>query len=452
MNKCIKGIALACCCSFIFWACNDFLDEKSDYLLSTPQTLEDLDALLSNSNIIGLEPMLAEISATEYYLEEDIWSALLDEGHKRSYYWAEEGLFQEDIRNDWRAVYDIVYYCNVVLEELEKIERNAKNALDYDRIQGEALFFRGKSMLQAAFIWVEAYDEDLKERKMGLPLRMDSDFNKESKRSTMGETYRTLLQDLQNATDLLPEKNYHPTRPNKAAALGTISRAYMSMRKYEEALIYADKALAYQDELLDFNQLDEEADFPIPEYNEEVIFSSFFAIDEILDHTKMLVSPSLYDLYEENDKRKSVFFSTDSDGKVFFKGRFAVGGYGLFSGISTNELILNKAECYVREQNYNQGRTEVLRLLKTRYDSHFELESDDEELLDIILKERRKELLFRGMRWVDIKRLNKEGYNIVQEREVMGKTFTLSPNDPKYARPFPDFVIAMTGMEQNPQH
>lgn len=442
----------AYCCLFLFAACNDFLDEKSNYLLSTPQSLEDLDALLSNSNIFGMEPMLAEISTTDYYLEEEKWSALQDEGHKRSYYWAEEGLFLEQIRNDWRATYDLVYYCNIVLEELPKIERNVRNAPDYDRIYGEALFFRGKSMLQAAFIWMEAYDEDLKESKMGLPLRMDPDFNKPSIRSTMGETYEAIIRDLQSSIDLLPEVQYHPTRPNKAAAFGTLSRVYMAMRKYDEALKYAEKALAYNDNLLDFGELDAAADFPIAEYNEEVIFSSFFAIDEILDHTRMLVSSELYDLYEDDDRRKKVFFSKDAEGRVFFKGRFAVGGYALFSGISTNELILNKAECYARKQNYEQGRAEILRLLKTRYEAGFELMNDDNQLLDVILTERRKELLFRGMRWVDIKRLNKEGYNIMQERELMGKKYVLKPNDLKYARPFPDFVISITGMQQNPQN
>jgi hypothetical protein len=41
-----------------------------------------------------------------------------------------------------------------------------------------------------------------------------------------------------------------------------------------------------------------------------------------------------------------------------------------------------------------------------------------DEASQLILQERRKELLFRGLRWIDIKRLNKEGAGIVLKRKV----------------------------------
>ena len=432
-------------------SCTDFLDEKPNAALSAPHTLEDLQAMLSNSNIFGKEPMLPEVSTTDYYLEEESLQSLADEAHKRAYVWETQGLFQENLSNDWKTVYDLVYYCNTVLEGLEDIERDEKNAVVYDRIKGEALFFRGKSLLQAALLWVEAYDEELRESKLGLPLRMDTDFNKVSVRSTMGETYDAVISDLKSAAPLLPDYPHHLTRPSKAAAFGALSRTYMAMRKYEEALYYADEALALRHELLDFNVLDEQLSFPIPEYHEEVVFSSFFQIDQILDHTRLLVSPELFALYSDDDRRRDILFSIAADGKVTFKGRFAVGGYALFSGIATNELLLNRAECYARMENYEMARADLLRLLDKRYRPGYVPDIADDGLLSVIMEERRKDLPFRGIRWMDIKRLNREGAGIVQQREAAGEQVSLSPNGLRYARPIPECVVDLSGMQQNPQ-
>jgi starch-binding outer membrane protein, SusD/RagB family len=55
----------------------------------------------------------------------------------------------------------------------------------------------------------------------------------------------------------------------------------------------------------------------------------------------------------------------------------------------------------------------------------------------------------RGLRWIDIKRLNKEGAGIVLKRLIGDKTYTLQPNDPRYALPLPADIILNTGMQQN---
>jgi len=56
----------------------------------------------------------------------------------------------------------------------------------------------------------------------------------------------------------------------------------------------------------------------------------------------------------------------------------------------------------------------------------------------------------RGLRWMDIKRLNKENRNITIKRLIGGQEFTLSPNANYYALPLPNDIIQLTGMQQNP--
>jgi len=71
------------------------------------------------------------------------------------------------------------------------------------------------------------------------------------------------------------------------------------------------------------------------------------------------------------------------------------------------------------------------------------------EALAIILIERRKELLMRGLRWADLKRSNKEGANKTLIRIINGHPVTLPPNDNRYAQPLPNEIILLTGMPQN---
>ena len=65
------------------------------------------------------------------------------------------------------------------------------------------------------------------------------------------------------------------------------------------------------------------------------------------------------------------------------------------------------------------------------------------DALDTVLLERRKELAFRGLRWTDLRRLNKEGANITLTRILNGTTYTLAPNGLNYTLPIPPDVISL---------
>jgi hypothetical protein len=73
------------------------------------------------------------------------------------------------------------------------------------------------------------------------------------------------------------------------------------------------------------------------------------------------------------------------------------------------------------------------------------------DALSKILTERRKELLMRGIRWSDLRRLNKEPqFAKTLIRVIGGQTYYLYPNDKRYVFPIPLQIIQMTGVPQNP--
>jgi len=79
--------------------------------------------------------------------------------------------------------------------------------------------------------------------------------------------------------------------------------------------------------------------------------------------------------------------------------------------------------------------------------------TDADDALGKILAERRKELLFRGLRWTDLRRLNKEPRRaLTLTRTVNGQVYTLLPNDVRYVYAIPSNVLSFNpDMPQNPR-
>ena len=75
------------------------------------------------------------------------------------------------------------------------------------------------------------------------------------------------------------------------------------------------------------------------------------------------------------------------------------------------------------------------------------------KLLNVVLEERQRELVYSGVRFFDMKRLAKEGiYTRTLTRQFKETTYTLEPNSNRYMFPIAAKVrILNNGIEQNPR-
>lgn len=432
--------------------CRKYLDIKSDKQLTVPSTLADMQSLLDYYYMVNnFEPGAGVTSADEYYLTDDNYNSLYLETDRNQYLWNPSYQFQSGF-NDWSYAYDNVYRADVVLDNLPKIERTAINGTDWDNVKGQALFLRGKSFLKIAFIWALAYDSTSANTDLGIPLRLNSDFNEVSSRSIIQETYERIITDLKESSRLLPDLPLQSLRSSKAAAYALLARTYLSMRIYDSCLLYADKSLRIYNTLIDFNTLDSNAAYPISQFNKEVIMENQIPVPSPPYYG--YIDSSLYRLFDNNDLRKPIFFQKVTDGIYSFKGSYE--GFGnLFGGVATDETYLMRAEGYARTGSLQLALDDLNALLEKRYKQGTFVPvsvPSRKEILALILEERRKELVFRDLRWMDIKRLNKEGANIKLARVVNGTTYILSPNDLRYALAIPEDVISISGMQQNPRN
>jgi SusD family. len=431
-------------------SCERFLNEKPNQKLATPATVADLQALLNNHAYMNNRDAAAgEVSADNYYLTRADWQALSSDGYRRMYVWENDFIFSF-YPNDWSNLYHVVYVSNTVLDRLADAEGEPES--QRSDVRGQALFFRGSAFLRLAMLWCNDYDGH-NPADMGIPLRLTPDFNETSRRAALDETYDRILADLREAAALLP-RNSHPLRPSKAAAYGMLARAYLTMHRYGPASLYADSCLSIQDSLLDFNGLDASLAYPIPQGNAEVIFESIAPPPAPLSPRRARIDTMLYGSYEDGDLRKAVFFAENADGSHGFKGNFS-GGAALFTGITAGEVYLIRAECRARLNDEVGALDDLNLLLGSRYrrDAFREYGPGNRpaDLLGLVLRERRKELLMRGLRWADLKRLNKEGAAIEIRRSLDNEQYMLPPNDPRYALPIPEDVIEQAGIPQNPR-
>lgn len=442
--------------SCVLFSCQKLLEEKHLKTLVVPETLDDLQALLDmHNNMVLSNPEIAELIADNYYTTSAYWNALNDEDRLNHVWDAKITSLKT-----WTGTYqNSIYYANVVLDVLPTLEVASSDRNKASEIKGMALFHRALTFQQLAQLYCRPYSESAK-TDLGIPLRLTAAIEVKSRRSTVQETYDQIIGDLNLALELLPDQSLLPTRPTKAAVLGLLARTYLSMRDYENAGIYADLCLKIHPELMDYNDITDVAK-PFKRFNSETIFYKNGRVQfSILLSPRAIIDPKLYDSYDPNDLRKKLFFKEypgDRKGTYQFNGNYdseSNPNYVFMGGIATDEIYLIRAESYARAGKTDPALQDLNKLMVNRWKKEnwqpFTANTS-EEALKLILDERRKELLFRGLRWSDLRRLNLEGANITLKRELDGVGYTLPPNDLRWVLLFPDEVINRSNMEQNPR-
>lgn len=438
--------------SLCLQSCTKFLDEKPQLSAATPDKEEDLRALLDFESQINLYyPGLIELGTDDYYLNNDTYSNMLA-SFQEAYRWDKE-MITTDVTY-WRACYNTIMIANIVLEGVERL-KPIKNK----DIEGEALFVRGLAHFYAAQLYCPLYDKAADSR-FGLPIRLTSDFNVPVTRATVHETYKQIIDDIKGAIPNLRDQAAEINRPGKRAAYAALARIYLSIADYEQARYYADECLKINADLMDFNTIDSKPNYPITPKNVEMIYyGSTISGSAALNSSRARIPRAVYDLFDANDLRKLIYFRSVNATEYAFKGYYSGRSATYFAGFANDELFLIRAECNARLGATEAALVDINKLLehRIRKGSFTELKlSDPKDLLLFILNERRKEMLFRGVRWSDLKRLNLEpnhAVNLVREVTTNGETkrYELPANDARYLYPIPAEVISQSNIEQNPR-
>ena len=424
-------------------SCEEFLDEKPDKGITVPVTLSEIMALLDNTFIFNSTPTLQIIASDEYYNTLEGWegysSTMVQRAHLRQFETMFEGV---DNVTEWSNPYEQVFYANIVLEQVEKvIPKNPEEEHLKQVIAGSGLFNRAYALFHLAINYAPAFVGGNGSNQQGIPLPLSPDVNQVHPVSDLVTTYQRIIADLEAAIPLLDENAAYVTRPSLPAAHALLARVYLSMNSFENALLHAERALQIQDDLLDFQTLDSTMTYPFPLANKEVIYhSEAYSYSGFARSPETRMDTLLYRSYDDGDLRKSMYYVKRENGAVNFRGSFA-SGYDHFTGLTTGELYLIVAESKAMLADMDGSTDAMETLLKSRYlNGNIPPWPDftKDSLIEKVLLERKKELVFRGLRWSDLKRYIASGVTEVALKRVLGgQEYSLQPNMENLVFPIP---------------
>ena len=504
MNKILKYGCLVP--MFFLAACSDFLEPKSqsEYV---PTLVKSLDELLlgeaymgpgsgEDGRLYGVLGLLDDDVATRGNVEEydPYYETKLHEV-ELFFSWSQRLKEEYDSYNTYGEVYKKIVGCNAVLDYVDDSEgtEDAKNL-----VKAQALALRGYYYFHLVNLYAKPYYVGRNE--LGVPLQLSSELSTSSKaRNTVGEVYDQILADLREAErlyTLLPDSEWSlkNNRFNLPCIQLLLSRVYLYMENWQEALAYGEKVINdYSFELKDLNTVEAPSPYGSPSYipyytweNPEVIFLFGNEADVVtlpLSSINMtiydkygnpnyksisvcVVSNDLINSYEENDLRKSRYLIWEriSSGSETPQYRVPVSKYevGTYYGMSygweagswgvafkVTEAYLNVAEAAAmlyKESGDAQNQTKAINLLERLREKRFASSSPDykvtvtdpDGLVSFVRTERRRELCFENHRWFDLRRYGMEGMKRVWNYGSDAIEYVLEKDDPRYTLLIPN--------------
>ena len=431
------------------FSCGEFLDEKPSKNIVVPSSIEDLQSILNAVDNINVGDSYGILLSDDIYTTDEGWLGY-SEHVREGYIWnMQMSNAQGDVAT-WSGAYSNIFKFNIVLEESEKILPEDESEIrQLEIIKSSALFLRSFNYFELLQMFTHPVLSDADLEREGIPLKLTPDFDDLKGKSTIGDIYGQIIADLNTAAEILPESSEDVLRPSKAASLGLLSQIYLQLGDYVKALDHAQQALEIKSALLDYNSIPALWDipiplynYPIPRFNEEVIIHLLTGSQSYMGSFNTFANREVYASYDENDIRKYLYFTEpDEEGRVNYLGSYS-GDFRIFAGITTAELFLIKAETLARTGREEEALEVINRVLEARYfDGSFEPLGlgAGESVLEIVLVERRKELIYRGMRrWSDMRRfLRDPGWSGIAPRTIDGVEYDLGLSPENYMLEIP---------------
>ncbi|MEQ9443478.1 MAG: RagB/SusD family nutrient uptake outer membrane protein [Cyclobacteriaceae bacterium] len=463
--------------------CNDYLDETPDNRVEL-NTLDKAGQLLTNAY------SQAGYNFVEWMSDKVTFTLGTQkrQNQLRVYQWEEtdaDATDQDTPEFYWSGTYQAIAHANEVLAVIDELpgEEAQRNA-----IKGEALLTRAYGHFMLVNLFAKHYDPTSAATDLGVPYvtQPETEFLKEYRRNTVEEVYDRAETDLLAGLELVDgtfyanSGKYHFTRN---AALAFASRFYLFKGEIQECLRYSD-------ELLGSNPDNFVKDIPA------LLQQRINTEDYIRLYTSQDDPSNLLLLRQETIFYRNVGFFPDNNlyNSIFNSNPFGVGDlradpayirgedgiiatrfenlfqrtsitsdvgfpYTIFLGFRGEEVLLNRAECYVYLNRLDDAIADLQTLSDKRYEEPVTLDletvrnyigtgnAQNDVLVYIIEIERPKEFIHEGLRWFDIKR-----YGISVEHTLGdGSVITLEQDDDRKALQIPEAAQEIGNLKPNPR-
>ena len=403
------------------------------------------DAWAKESNIIGNESLSAD--GINFTFNEKADRMLL----------ADNNLYEN--------MYSNILRSNLIIDNVDGTSGSPElKAL----AKAEARVFRAWDHFLAVNTFAKAYDPATAEQDGGVCIMEHYDLETKPVKATVAQVYNFIIKDLEESVELLKEKPENIYHPNRAYGYALLAQVRLFHRDWEQARDAALKSLELNAQLADYIAISDAGG--VARYtrynrdnNPEVLsymwLASCWTAEQATYYRYGMISPELKNLFEPDDLRYSLFlrdtgnsilnyFDTGSGAAIWTPATTTERFTYMAVGTRTAEVYLTLAEAYARLGDLGSAADYVNRLRSKRInraDYQLPTPGTQKAMMDQIILERRKELLFGFHRFFDLKRFNLEPEYAktitrtfpVVTQTVPQQTYTLQPNSRLYIIPFP---------------
>jgi starch-binding outer membrane protein, SusD/RagB family len=406
------------------------------YLISNFQYLVD-DMWLKESNFIGMTP---NINTVHFSFDENVdrVSMILSSNfYDRAYLYI----------NRWNTIISSV--------DASKGDNNIKALA-----KAEAKALRAFDHFLLVNVYAKAYNAATATTDGGICIMDKYDLEAQPTKSTVAQVYEFIQKDIDEAIPYLQAQPTDPYHPSLAFAWALKAKIHLFKREIAQAKAACEKSLSYNNQIFDLVKYTTTQGGPtvtpiIAPNNPEVLSYQYIqGYNETNFGFTWLISPELRVLFGNNDARFNMFFNTTNasfldigSNAAYYNVAYTRFFYPTV-GLKTTEVYLMQAECLARENDLAGAMAVVNALREKRILSgtiKLPIPATRKETMEIIINERRKEMVLGFNRFFDLKRLNTEPeyaktivrtYPLVN-KTVPQKTYTLLPGSRLYIIPFP---------------
>lgn len=447
---------------FMFLAsCHDFLKEEDQDLI-IPKTVEHYTSMMHFEVFLSTRHNVYTEFMTDNVMENSSATSEQKNTYKMLYTWQRDvivdgsGTEQSQTNSSLGNLYRQIMVSNYVLENVSAAEGSEA---EKQYLMGEAYYARGKALLDLVNLYAKHYDPETAGSDLGVPNREGTGVDMTYSRSTVAENYVNIERDLKAAVEMFERSGLTKSlwHPNAEAAKLLLSRMYLYMSDWENCIECATEVIdAHYGVLWDLKE--HEGSF-VNTTNSEILHSW----GDPATHSSGTdnIIPDIYGsgnilAYGASTELEQSFLEGDLRPEIIFMDGFGLGcpnkwnpsytSLGMYN-LRVSEAYLNRAEAYAMLEQNGEAYNDIRHLVENRVldINKIDIPESGLELKRFIFEERRRELCFEDMRWIDLKRtklfakqINHEFTDRNDQGTILGKeTYILLPNDPNYIYPIP---------------
>ena len=378
-----------------------------------------------------------------------------------------------EVANMWTVSYTAIYNANFIINQIDAIDGDSANI---SRIKGEALTARALLHYNLVRMYGKAYSQ-ASDADLGVPFVTENKIQN-PERNTVKEVYNFIVADLEDAISLLPAEMYEDnTYFTLAFAQGLMARLALDMENYQDAVYYSTQVIGNGGYELESGQGFK--DMFTYDKGKEIIWKVGYTVTDFgsapgyyfYNRNGSDYSPSpdyipanwwINLLLEKDDVRAETFLNLDNTawgwaGYLMYKyptnPMFDSQGMNMPKPMRLAEMYLIRAEANAFLDEDDLAKDDLKVLLENRVvvvpdDNEMGIGDD---LKEYIRTERKKELMFEGFYWFDLKRYNEGFVRVPQSNTNVANDLEIAADDYRWQWPIPTVELnANKNIEQNP--